>query len=79
MATSGKVGDGVAIRVARRGDVPAIVALFAADSLGGHGDTTDPDALADYFAAFDRIAASPHDRLYVAELGGEVVGTFRRR
>lgn len=65
------------IRSARREDVPAIAALFAADALGGHGDSDDPVALPGYQAAFDRIAASPNDRLYVAELGGEVVGTFQ--
>ena len=27
--------------------------------------------------SFERIAASPADRLYVAELGGAVVGTFQ--
>ncbi len=65
------------IREARRDDVAAIVALFAADELGGHGDTTDPAAAPDYLAAFDRIAASPADALYVADLSGEVVGTFQ--
>jgi len=65
------------IREARRDDVPAIVALFAADTVGGHGDTTDPAALADYLEAFDRITESPADRLFVAEIGGEVVGTFQ--
>lgn len=67
----------LAIREARREDVAAIVALFAADETGGHGDTVDPAALPSYMAAFDRIAASPADTLYVAELGGEVVGTFQ--
>jgi GNAT superfamily N-acetyltransferase len=67
----------LAIRPARRDDVPAIAALFAADEVGGHGDTNDPAALPQYLAAFDRIAASPADRLYVADLGGEVVGTFQ--
>ena len=65
------------VRDARRQDVPAIVALFAADELGGHGDTADPAALPDYEAAFGRIAASPTDTLHVAELAGEVVGTFQ--
>jgi GNAT superfamily N-acetyltransferase len=67
----------VDIRLALRDDVPSLVALFAADHLGGHGDTTDPAALPDYLAAFDRIAASPNDRLFVAEVGGVVVGTFQ--
>lgn len=75
--TAEQFGEAIAIRIARREDVPAIVALFAADVLGGHGDTTDPDALADYLAAFDRISVSPQDRLYVAELDGEMVGTFQ--
>lgn len=65
------------IREARREDIPAIVALFAADALGGHGDTTDPATLPQYEAAFARIAGSPADTIYVAELGGEVVGTFQ--
>ncbi|TKT79198.1 GNAT family N-acetyltransferase [Aquamicrobium sp. LC103] len=65
------------IREARRVDVPAIVALFAADTLGGHGDTTDAAAGGDYLTAFEKIAASPNDTLHVAMLGGEVVGTFQ--
>jgi GNAT superfamily N-acetyltransferase len=65
------------IRVAQHADVAAIVALFAADAIGGHGDTTDAAALPDYQAAFERIAASPNETLYVAEQGGEVVGTFQ--
>jgi GNAT superfamily N-acetyltransferase len=65
------------IREAHQDDVPAIVALFASDELGGHGDTSDLGALPDYMAAFERISASPNDRLYVAERGGEMVGTFQ--
>ncbi|WP_429930021.1 N-acetyltransferase family protein [Agrobacterium vitis] len=65
------------IRPAQETDIVAIVALFAADDLGGHGDTTDPDALPDYLAAFRRIAASSSEILYVAERDGEVVGTFQ--
>lgn len=67
----------VQIRVARADDVAEIAALFADDALGGHGDTTDPQALPDYLAAFARIAASPNETLYVAERDGEVVGTFQ--
>ncbi len=65
------------IRPARQGDIGAIVALFAADSLGGHGDSADPQHLPLYRDAFARISASPGDTLYVAELCGEVVGTFQ--
>ena len=68
---------GLTIRLARHTDLEALVAIFAADDVGGHGDTTDPDALPAYRAAFDRIAANPFDTLYVAELDGAVVGTFQ--
>ena len=68
---------GLIIREARERDIASIVALFAADALGGHGDTAAPDALPDYVIAFQLIAASPNDTLYVAELGGEIVGTFQ--
>jgi GNAT superfamily N-acetyltransferase len=71
------VSAGATIRLAQRGDLPALVALFAADGVGGHGDTTDPEILPLYEAAFDRIAANPLDSLYLAELDGEVVGTFQ--
>ncbi|MCJ7994611.1 GNAT family N-acetyltransferase [Rhizobium cremeum] len=65
----------ITIREADRHDVAAIAAILAADTLGGHGDSTDPAALPGYLAAFDRIAASPCETLYVAERNGEVVAT----
>ena len=43
------------IREATENDLEAIIALFADDPLGGHGDTTDPQALPDYRAAFRKI------------------------
>lgn len=75
-ASGGKRGvDAPVIRDAVEADVSALVALFAADDKGGHGDTTDPAALPEYLAAFRRIEASPDNRLLVVELDGEVVGT----
>lgn len=68
---------GLLIRVALREDVPALVALFANDALGGHGDTADPSAVREYLAAFDWIAENPTNTIFVAELDGEVVGTFQ--
>jgi len=65
------------IRKASREDLPAIVALFANDRLGGHGDTTDAAAFDDYVSAFEKIEASAHQALYVACLTGEIVGTFQ--
>ncbi|MBY3173281.1 GNAT family N-acetyltransferase [Rhizobium leguminosarum] len=65
------------IREARKDDLPALVAMFAADALGGHGDTTEAEAFPDYLRAFAVIEASPDQTLHVAECGGEVVGTFQ--
>lgn len=67
----------VEIREAEKGDVAAIAAMFAADKLGGHGDSADPADLPAYLAAFDAISASPNDRLFVAVRDEEVVGTFQ--
>ncbi len=67
----------VSIRTANREDLPEIIALFASDPIGGHGDTTALDAYPDYLAAFERIMATPTETLYVAELDGAVVGTFQ--
>ncbi|TDH39153.1 GNAT family N-acetyltransferase [Pseudohoeflea suaedae] len=72
-----QVSSDVVIRQARRDDVAAIAAMFAADALGGHGDTADAEALPSYLAAFDWIEKSPGDRLWVAEKDGEVVGTYQ--
>jgi GNAT superfamily N-acetyltransferase len=65
------------IREARENDLPALIALFAADDVGGHGDTTDEAAFGAYLAAFRSIAASAEQTLHVAELSEEVVGTFQ--
>jgi GNAT superfamily N-acetyltransferase len=62
-------------RAAVVADVPAIVALLAADSLGTGRET--PDDLEPYLAAFDRLAADPNQHLLVAERKGEVVGTLQ--
>jgi GNAT superfamily N-acetyltransferase len=70
-------GAELQIREARESDLAALIALFAADAVGGHGDTSDPDAFGDYRRAFDIIRASPDQTLYVAELGGSVAGTFQ--
>lgn len=69
--------DGLTIREATHDDVEGIVAVLADDTVGGHGNTTAPEARPGYLAAFERIAASQGDRLYVAVLGDAVVGTFQ--
>ena len=70
-------GTDLLIREAREGDLSALIALFAADGLGGHGDTNDLAAYDDYLSAFRTIQSSPDQTLYVGELSGEVAGTFQ--
>ncbi len=69
--------ENLTIRFAREDDIPALAAMFAADDIGGHGDTADLSAMPDYMAAFHAIEESSNETLYVAELDGEVVGTFQ--
>jgi GNAT superfamily N-acetyltransferase len=51
--------------------------MHSADTLGGHGNSDGPEDMPGWFRAFDTIAGSPNDTLYVAESAGEVVGTFQ--
>ncbi len=67
----------IVIRKARETDLPALISMFAADPLGGHGDTTDPEAYPDYAGAFASIESSSNQTLFVAEREGDVVGTFQ--
>ncbi|MDO1581877.1 GNAT family N-acetyltransferase [Rhizobium oryzicola] len=70
-------GQNLVIRRAREDDLRNLVALFADDAVGGHGDTNDPEAFEDYLRAFHSIDTASHEQLFVAELQGEVVGTFQ--
>ncbi|MCO5730597.1 GNAT family N-acetyltransferase [Rhizobium sp. SSA_523] len=70
-------GGTIVIRKAREEDLPDLVALFAEDALGGHGDTTDPEAHEDYLKAFHAIDASAQDHLFVCLAQDAVVGTFQ--
>lgn len=66
------------MRRATRDDVPAIVAIYRQDYLGAGREFPGDEALPDYLAAFDEIAADPErGALYVADLDGRVVGTMR--
>ena len=69
--------DGIIIRRARESDLSHLIEMFAADDVGGHGDTTDADAYDDYLRAFNMIDASQNEQLFVAEREGDVVGTFQ--
>jgi GNAT superfamily N-acetyltransferase len=69
--------DDIAIRPARRDDVPAVVALLAADPLGqAREDPSDPLPEA-YWRAFDDIAAQYGNHLLVAERAGAVIGCLQ--
>jgi GNAT superfamily N-acetyltransferase len=70
-------GSPIVVREAREDDLIALIILFAADALGGHGDTRAPEAYPEYLKAFRTIQASPDQTLYVAEREGVVVGTFQ--
>jgi GNAT superfamily N-acetyltransferase len=64
------------IRPATADDIPTIVGIYAADELVGKGRESFED-MTPYYEAFDRLAADPHQLLVVAELDGQVVGTFQ--
>lgn len=63
------------IRPATRDDLPAIVDLLADDPLGQSRE--NPDDLAAYLAAFDRIEADAANLLVVATTGDRVVGVLQ--
>ena len=67
----------ITIRESRLDDLAALIAIFAADDVGGHGDTVAPEAFRNYARAIEIIAASPDQMLYVAERANEVVGSFQ--
>jgi GNAT superfamily N-acetyltransferase len=70
--------DTVTLRPARREDVPALVALLAADQLGAARDgVRDQHDLAAYERAFLAMDEDPAHILLAAESAGEVVGTLQ--
>ncbi len=74
-----ELSQGPAImRTAQQRDVPAIVALIAADQLGATRDgVRDPADLAAYERAFGAIDEDPAHVLVVAESAGQIVGTLQ--
>jgi len=68
---------GMRLREAKREDLPPIVRMLAADPLGQKRHRVEDPLPTDYYAAFDAIAASPSNALYVAEVDGEIVGTLQ--
>lgn len=67
----------VMLRDARREEVPAIVAMIADDRLGASREITTEPLPASYYAAFDALARDPNNRLLIAEVNGQIVGTLQ--
>lgn len=68
---------GVQFRDARREDVPAIIGLLAADSLGATREPTDGVVPETVWTALDAISRDPNNRLIVAEQAGRIVGCMQ--
>jgi GNAT superfamily N-acetyltransferase len=78
LAEIGLGDDSVALRRARREDIPALIELIAADQLGATRDGVRDEAdLKAYEQAFEAISADPAHILLVADKVGEVVGTMQ--
>ena len=67
----------VSIRIARRDDVPAIVAMLADDHLGRARERVEDPLPAAYYDAFARVERDPNLALVVAEAEGRVVGCLQ--
>ena len=67
----------ITLRDARREDVPAIVAMLADDALGVTREVMTEPLPASYYAAFDALDRDPNNRLLIAEINGEIVGTLQ--
>jgi GNAT superfamily N-acetyltransferase len=71
-------GTPVLLRCAEAADLPALVALLAADQMGASRDGADgPEGWAPYERALAAINADPAHLLVVATRGNEVVGTLQ--
>ncbi len=65
------------LRLARRGDVPAIVRLLADDQLGAQRERLE-DPLPDvYWQAFDVIDGDPNNELVVADRAGKILACLQ--
>ena len=76
MANATSDGE-IVLRAARRGDLPAIVALLADDELGARREE-NADPLPDaYWRAFDEMSAQSGNVVLVAEEAGRLVGCLQ--
>jgi len=67
----------VAFRPAIRADLPAIVALIAADRIGATREDAREPLAACYVEAFEALVHDPNQLLAVADEAGVVVGTLQ--
>lgn len=68
----------VVVRDATHHDVPRIVALYRTDELTRkHGDDVDAEVDPGYYVAFYSIGVDRRNRLLVAEVAGEILGSFQ--
>ena len=65
------------MRLARRDEVPQIVALLAEDKLGAAREDLSTPLSQAYYEAFDAMAASPDNEMLVAEVDGKIVGCLQ--
>lgn len=67
----------IILRAARRDEVPAIVAMFVDDKLGGKREVLADPLPRFYYDAFDEMAKDPNNHQLIAERDGRIVGTFQ--
>ena len=65
------------MRLARREEVPQIVALLAEDKLGAAREDLSAPLSQAYYEAFDAMADSPDNEMLIAEVDGKIVGCLQ--
>jgi GNAT superfamily N-acetyltransferase len=71
------MADNLMLRAATRADVPAIVSMLADDALGSTREAVTDPLPDSYYRAFADIEGDPNNKIIVACLDDEVVGTLQ--
>ena len=71
------MSERIQLRNAIVDDLPAIVRMLADDFLGGTREKPEATVSETYLRAFREIENDPNNELIVAELDGNIVGTFQ--
>ena len=69
-------GRDIIFRRATKADLPSIVRLLTDDDLGSQRERVEEPLPESYYSAYEEIHKDPNHELIVAELNGEVIGTF---